>query len=94
MVLSKKRVDVIDLSSDSPVAVSFGGLTYANVVIVKVVSGKVKASFTSSDGSTQAVPVDDMMILKSLSVPVTALTLTRVPATPVQVRVFLGEVAS
>lgn len=94
MQLAYKTVVEAHLTTDAPATVAFGGVTNANVVILKVVSGKVKARLTSADGATQAVPVDTVFILTSRSVPVTAIDLTRVPATDTVVRVFLGEATS
>lgn len=90
VVLRKTEYDV-DLNSDAPVAVQFGGVVNAHVVILKTVGGKIKARLTSTDGATQAVPVDSTFILISQSVPITAIDLIRVPATPCTVRVYLGE---
>jgi hypothetical protein len=94
VMLSAKQIVEPTLTVDSPVAVAFGGVTNANVVVIKVKNGgKVKARFTSADGSTQAVPVDSLLVLTALSVPITAIDLTRVPATATIVEVFLGQKA-
>ena len=93
MVVLKKTESDVDLNVDTPVPVQFGGVVSANVIILKTVGGKIKARLTSADGSTQSVPVDTTFILISRSVPITAIDLTRVPATPCQVRVYIGEVA-
>lgn len=91
MVVTKKTEYDVDLTVDTPVAVQFGGVTNAHVVILKTIGGKVKARFTSADGAQQSMPVDSTIIAISQSVPITAIDLTRVPATPTQVRVYLGE---
>jgi hypothetical protein len=91
LVLIKKNFEQIDLNVDTPVVVPFGGVTNANVVLLKAVGGKVKARFTSADGTQQAVPFDTYLILMSLASPITAIDLVRTPATPATVRVFLGE---
>ncbi len=89
--LINKSISNYQLETDSPVSVNFSGLTNCNVLMVKTVGGKVRVRLTSADGSTQAVPVDSLLILIDLSVPVTAIDLTRVPAVSTTVRVFLGE---
>ena len=92
LVLKAKHYDTILLSADAVSVVSFGGVVNAHVVILKA-TGKVKARVTSTDGATQAVPFDTYWILMSQSVPITAIDLTRVPATDTTVFVFLGEKA-
>ncbi len=90
--LTNKVVDSIDLTVDTPVAVGFGGVTNANIVILKSTGGvKVIARLTSADGTLQSVPFDTFLILMSMDVPITAIDLTRLPATATTVRVFLGE---
>jgi len=93
IVLLYKSSQEYDLAVDTPVAVPFPGMTGANVVILKAVGGKVKARLTSADGTTQAIPFDSYLILMSLAYPITALDLTRTPATPTNVQVFLGQVS-
>lgn len=66
------------LGTDTPEAIAFGDLTGAHVVLLKATGGKVRARLTSTDGSQQAVPVDDVLFLVSRSVPITAIDLTRV----------------
>jgi hypothetical protein len=90
--LATKNYDEVDLTVDTPVAVEFGGVTEAGVIVISVANGlKVTAQITSADGVDQAVPVDDTLILFCRSVPVTAINLTRMPATATKVKVFLGE---
>lgn len=92
VTLATKNYEEVGLSVDTPVAVSFGGVTNASVVIISTVNGaKVTVRITSADGATQSIPIDDTLILISRSVPVTAIDLTRVPATDTNVKVFLGE---
>lgn len=83
----------VDLTVDTPMPVQLGGNSSVNVVILKSVGGKVKARITSADGTTQAVPFDSVLIITSRSVPITAIDLTRAPATPCTVRVYLGQMA-
>jgi len=93
LTLGKKNLQTISLGADSPEVVNFGDLAGANVVLLKAVGGKVRARFTSIDGTAQAIPFDSYLILMSLDAPITALDLTRTPATETTCRVFLGEKA-
>jgi len=93
LTIKAKHVSEIDLSVNTPVAVDFGTLAGAHVVLLKAVGGKVKARVTSTDGATQAIPFDTYFILMSDSVPLTAIDLTRLTDVPTTVRVFLGEKA-
>jgi hypothetical protein len=93
-VLDKKYADTIELGVDTPVSIEFGGVTNAHVVILKAVGGKVRARVTSGDGAQQAIPFDTYIILMSMEEPITAIDLTRTPATLTTVRVFLGEEGS
>lgn len=94
MVIKAKQVVTVTLDSDSPESVAFGDLAGAHVVVIRANGGKVRARYTSSDGSAQAVPVDPLDIKISSTVPITALDLTRVAgAGTVICRVFLGEKA-
>jgi hypothetical protein len=79
------------LTGDSPVSVSLGGLSNVGVLVIKATGGKVRARLTSADGSQQAVPVDSLLILTSLTVPITAIDLTRVAGISTVARVTLGE---
>lgn len=90
-VLAKKQSYEVDLTVDSAVAVTYGGVTNAHLVILKAVGGKVRARLTSADGAIQAVPFDTYFFLFSESVPITAIDLTRTAGTVTTVRVFLGE---
>lgn len=91
MMLAHKQFVEIDLTSDSPQAVSFGGVASAALIVVKTTGGKVDLTLTSADGTAQVIPVDSFAVVMSASVPYSALLLTRAAATPVNVKVFLGE---
>lgn len=93
VTLSAKTTTDVLLTVDTPVAVNFGGVTVANVVILKAVGGKVTARLTSADGTSQSVPFDTYLILMNDAVPITAIDLTRVAGTSTIVRVFLGDKA-
>jgi len=88
--LKAKEISDIELTVDTAVTVVFGGVVNAHVLALKATGGKVKATITTSDG-VGPVPFDSNLILMCDAAPVTALTLTRLAATPTTVRVFLGE---
>lgn len=80
------------LTDDAAHGVSLGGLTDVSVLTVKVIGSKVRVRITSADGTTQAIPVDSLLILTDLSVPITAIDLTRqLAGVDTTVIVFLGE---
>ncbi len=94
VAISDKLAATVDLNADGPQAVPMGSIALAAIVIIKVVTGlKIDAIITTSDGVSQIVPVDSLLVLISQGVPVTALSLTRTPATQTSVRVFLGQKA-
>lgn len=83
-----------ELSSDSPQSVAFGGLASASVVLIKATGGKVRVRLTSADGTSQAIPVDSLLLILSESVAYTAIDLTRVSGTLTTVAVTLAEKAA
>lgn len=85
----QKAVVPLTLGADSAEAVAFGDVANAHVVVIHA-SAKVIARFTSADGSSQIVPCD-MLMLKSLTVPITALTLQRQAGVATTVTVVLAE---
>jgi hypothetical protein len=89
--LSRSTTIPVELSSDTAVAVPFGSLATGAIYVQIKSTGKVKARFTSADGTTQSIPVDDLLILKALSVPITALDLTRVAGQATSAEVLLGQ---
>jgi hypothetical protein len=93
LVLLHKEFQSLDLAVDTPVVVSFGGVASANIIVLKAQGGPVVATVTSAAGSAQTIPFDTYLIFMSMGTPITALSLTRAPATPTSVRVLLGEKA-
>lgn len=95
MPLAKQTYTTIELTTDDTTTVSFGDCNEANVIVIQTVGGKVKARFTSADGSQQAVPVDPYLTVISGAVPFTALDITRAIGQPTTyVRVFIGQKAT
>ncbi len=80
-----------ELTADAAQAVSFGGLTQANVVMIKTVGGKVTATLSSADGASQDVPVDSYLLIISSSVPYTALSVTRAAGVTTTAKILLAE---
>lgn len=95
MTLVAKMTTTITLNSDAPLNVNFGGVTNANVVILKTTGGKVVAKLTSPDGTLQAIPVYSFFALIDIDQAdnITALSLTRDPGQQTIVYVFLGQKA-
>lgn len=88
-VLRKAAIPIL-LGADPAEAVLMGDIASASLVIIHT-DAKVTARFTSADGATQAIPVDGLLILKSLNVPITALTLQRQPGVATNVQVIMAE---
>lgn len=93
MTLGTETASQITLNVDGPVSLPFGGLSVVNALVIKCVGGKITVRITSSDGSTQAIPVDSFLALTSSTVDITAIEVERVPATQTIVKYFLGEKA-
>ncbi len=91
--LSKKHYDEMSLSADAFVAVALGGLSNVHVLVVKVPGGRVTLRLTSAAGSQQLVPCEELVVLVSKTVPLTAIDVQRAPGVTTTVRLFLGEKA-
>ena len=92
--LSAKQFGEYSLNSDAAQAVAFGGVSPANVIIMKVTSGPaVKARITWGSNVTQAIEVDGSYIQIDKTTGITALDLTRTPGQISVVEVFLGQAA-
>ena len=91
MSLVNQCVGSYDLTTDTVQTVSMGGITNANVVIVKALGGKIRTRITSADGSQQAIPVDGLLLLTAYSVPITAIDLLRTPGLHIIANVFIGQ---
>lgn len=85
-------VRVIKLTGDAPVVVSLDGWTGFNVLHLES-DTKVTALITSADGSSQAIPFDDLLSLVSRAVPITGLSLQRAPGQVATVTMTLGQKA-
>ena len=92
-VLSAKSLGEFVLTEDSAMALPFGGVTNANIVIMKALpgGGPVTAAVTSAAGTAQKDPFDTYFINMSEGVPITAITLTRTAGVLTTVEFFLGQ---
>lgn len=79
------------LSSDSAQTVALGALTEINVLQIRVVGNKVRVRITSTDGTTQAIPVDSFLCIVSDSVSITAVDLTRTAGSETTVYVTICQ---
>jgi hypothetical protein len=94
LMLATEQYSQLTLNNDSPVALPFGGLTQANVLIVKIVgAAKANVRITSNPGSNQVIPVDSFLALMTASEPITAVSVQRTPGVQTTVRYFLGQKA-
>ena len=91
MQLARKHYDELALTADAFQAVSLGGLSGVNVLVLKVVGEKVVVRLTSADGTQQTFPVEEFLALTSISTPLTAIDVQRVAGVTTTVKVFLGE---
>jgi len=89
--LAGKQPGQYTLDTDAAVDVAFGGLSAANVVIIKAVGGPIRVRLTTGSESDQVVRVDSFLVLLSYTVPYTAIDLTRSPGVETIVEVFLGQ---
>ncbi len=81
------------LDSDTPVSVDLGNLEEVNYLSVRAEGGYVRLRITTTMGTTQAVPVDPSLILRSDDVGITAIELTRESTVDTEVYIVLGEKA-
>ncbi len=79
------------LDSDAAQVVNLGTLTGVNVLVVKAIGGKVRVRITSTDGTNAEIPCDPILILMSRDVDITAIDVTRTPATQTQVLIYMGQ---
>lgn len=94
LMLATETYSQLTLNNDSPVTLPLGGLSSANVVIIKVVApSKVNVRITSNSGSAQVIPVDSFLALITASEPLTAVSVQRTPGVQTVIRYFLGQKA-
>lgn len=95
LTVKRKTSLRFDLSTDDPVSLNLAAMGYAGVHVLCIVpsGGYITAGITTADGAS-SLSTDALLFRQSTVRPVTALTLTRQPATAVTVRVFLAEKTS
>lgn len=81
----------LTLSDDTAVSIPFGTLTGVNWISVHALGAKVRLRVTSSDGTSQAVPVDPTLILRCDSVDITAIDVTRTSGVETEIFYVLGQ---
>ena len=91
--LESKLFQSVELASDPAVAVTFGTLTEAHVLIV-VSTAKLKITVTSTDGTAQSFPCENTFMLINDSVPITALTIQRFAGQDTTANIFIGQQAA
>lgn len=91
--LSSRSTQQYKLIADAPQDVDLDSMpSGVNVLIIKT-TAKVRLRLTTTDGATQAIPVDTFFADISLSVPITAIDITRVAGAETTVDLFLGQKA-
>ena len=78
------------LASDAAVAVNLDGWDGLHVIDMEA-DGKVTALLTSADGTAQAIPFDDRLLIVSRRAAYTALSLVRAPGQSATVIITLGQ---
>ena len=89
--LDKNLSGNITLSTDNATSISLGALTGVNWLSIRALGAKVRVRITSSDGTTQAVPVDPTLILRCDSVDITAIDVTRTTSIETEVFYVFGQ---
>jgi hypothetical protein len=92
MSVDAKLATAFALSADPAFPIDLTTVPEVNALFIEA-SQKVKLTITTADGAAQVIPVDPMMIWFSESVPITALSITRLAATTTSVRLVLGQKA-
>lgn len=91
MTIDQYQSTVYQLTSDSAQTVALGSLSAVNAIQIRVVGNKVRLRLTSSDGTSQAIPVDGFFCLITDSVNITAIDLTRTSGSDTTVYVTICE---
>jgi len=79
------------LTSDSPVSVPIPGLPAVTLMMIKAVEAGVTVTVTSPVGTSQLLPSNYIFLLCQDN-PITAISITRKPATNTTVRIVLASV--
>ncbi len=90
MTLAAKQTVSFVIPSDAAFPIDLTATPNVNMLFIDA-SAKVMLTITTADGAVQTLPVDPMMLWFSSSVPITALSVTRVAATDTTVHLILGD---
>lgn len=90
MTLDKFALIPIDLDSDGAVTVNFNGMGEIHALFI-IADGKVTGALTSADGTDQAISIDPIFFVMSLSSPYTGLKLTRVAGSANSIKVLAAK---
>lgn len=92
MSIAAKLATAFVVPSDAAFPVDLTTVPEVHALFINA-TAKVKLTITTADGAAQVIPVDPMMIWFSSSVPITALSITRVASTDTTVSLVLGNEA-
>lgn len=92
MSIAAKLATAFVVPSDAAFPIDLTTVPAVNVLFISV-TAKVMLTITTADGTAQTIPVDPLMILFTSSVPITALSITRVSGTDTTVSLVLGDEA-
>jgi len=90
MSIAAKLSTSFVLPSDAAFPVDLTMVPEVNALVIDC-TAKVKITVTTADGVAQVIPVDPLLVLLTSSVPITALSITRVAGTDTTVRLVLGD---
>lgn len=93
MALRNYLSTVVYLTSDSPVTVNLGPLTGVNYLSIRSGDASVRVRITSATGTAQAVSVYPSFDLRSDTVDITAIDLTRTSGIDSEVFIVMGQKA-
>lgn len=91
LVIKRKQVVELDLTSDAAVAVALGGSIDA--LVVSTIGGRATVRITHAGGATQIIPVNALLVLVTEDYQISALDVARETGVNVQVSVFFAEKA-
>lgn len=92
MSISAKLTAAFALTADPAFPINLTTVPSVSALYIET-DAKVTLTLTTADGALQLLPVDGMMIWFSASVPITALSITRLAGTTTNVKLILGQKA-
>lgn len=88
--ITAKQSMTFVVPGDAAFSIDLTATPNVNMIYIDA-SSKVMLTITTADGAAQVIPVDPMMLWFSATVPITALSITRVTGTDTTVRLILGD---